>query len=179
MKNLSLQEQLLNAGLTSKTKAHKVNTAKRKKVQQKQKNKIEVVDEVTLLAQKAKAKQLEKDKLLNAQAYEEAQKKQIAGQINQLINVNKLAKNDDGVAFNFTDNKKIRTIYISEALRESVVKGTAVIVKFVKTYEVVPAPIAGKIEVRDKSRVIYLADTDTPKTDDEYAEFEVPDDLMW
>jgi uncharacterized protein YaiL (DUF2058 family) len=165
MKTLSLQEQLLKAGLTSKNKAHKVKHDKRKQTIKQQKN-------------KAKAEQLEKDKLLNAELNKEAEKKQITGQINQLINLHKLAKNDDGVAFNFTDNNKIRSVYVSEALRESLVKGTAVIVKFVKSYEVVPAPIAGKIELRDKSRVIYLADK-ASGNDDEYAGFEVPDDLMW
>tara|TARA_R110002095_G_scaffold33520_4_gene32245 strand:- start:1162 stop:1698 length:537 start_codon:yes stop_codon:yes gene_type:complete len=178
MKTLSLQEQLLKAGLTSKNKAHKVKHDKRKQTIKQQKNKVEVLDEASLLANKAKAEQLEKDKLLNAELNKEAEKKQITGQINQLINLHKLAKNDDGVAFNFTDNNKIRSIYVSEALRESLVKGTAVIVKFVKTYEVVPAPIAGKIELRDKSRVMYLADK-ASGNDDEYAGFEVPDDLMW
>lgn len=179
MKTLSLQEQLLKAGLTSKNKAHKVKHDKRKQTIKQQKNKVEVLDEASLLANKAKAEQLEKDKLLNAELNKEAEKKQITGQINQLINLHKLAKNDDGVAFNFTDNNKIRSVYVSEALRESLVKGTAVIVKFVKTYEVVPAPIAGKIELRDKSRVIYLADKIAASSNDEYADFEVPDDLMW
>jgi len=65
MKSLSLQDQLLKAGLTSKTKAHKVNTAKRKQTQRKQKNKIEVVDRAAVLAKEAKARQLESDRLLN------------------------------------------------------------------------------------------------------------------
>ncbi len=179
MKNLSLREQLLNAGLTSKSKAHKVNNEQRKQTQHNRKHKTQVLDEATQLANKAKVQQLEKDKQLNATLNEEAEKKQLIGQINQLINDNKLAKNDDGVGFNFSDNNKIRTIYISSALRQSLVKGTAAIVKFIKTYEVVPAPIAGKIELRDKKRIIYWNDNNTPAADDEYAGYDVPDDLVW
>ena len=179
MKNLSLREQLLKAGLTSKSKAHKVNSDQRKQAQYSKKHKTKVLDEAAQLANQAKAQHLEKDKLLNATLNAEAEKKQLIGQINQLINDNKLAKNDDGVGFNFSDNNKIRTIYISSALRQSLVKGTAAIVKFIKTYEVVPAPIAGKIELRDKNRIIYWNDNNTPATDDEYAGYDVPDDLMW
>ncbi|MCK5478167.1 MAG: DUF2058 family protein, partial [Methylococcales bacterium] len=114
MKNQSLQDQLLNAGLTNNTKAKQIRAEKRKQIKKQQKNKVEVIDEAKQLVQEAKAKQIEKDKLLNQQRNQEAEKKQIANQIFQLIELNKLPKDEDGIAYNFTDQNKVKVIYISE-----------------------------------------------------------------
>lgn len=179
MKNISLQEQLLKAGLTSKSKANKTKKQKHKQIKQKQKNKIEVVDEVALLAKQAKAKQREKDRLLNEKRNQQAKQKQLAGQITQLISLNKLPKDEEGDAFNFTHDNKVKVIYIAEELRKRIVSGSAVIVDLGKTYEVVPAVVAEKIAQRDKGRVIYLEDVVPIAEDDEYADYVVPDDLMW
>lgn len=179
MKKSSLQDQLLKAGLTSKSKAHLAKKQKHKQVQQKQKNKIGVENEAATLARAAKAKQVEKDRSLNAKRNQEAEKKQIAAQITQLIDLNKLPKDDEGAAFNFTDNNKVKVIYVDDALRDRLVAGSAVIVNLGKSYEVVPAAVAEKIAQRDKARVIYLDNVEPVSTDDEYADFAVPDDLMW
>jgi hypothetical protein len=179
MKKSSLQDQLLKAGLSSKSKAHKVSKQKHKQQKQQRKNKAEVTDEAALLANQAKAKHREKDRLLNEKRNAEAEKKQIAAQITQLINLNKLPKDDDGVVFNFTDENLVKGIYIPEDVRERLIKGGAVLVKLSKSYEVVPVAVAEKIAQRDKSRVIYLDDVALEAVDDGYADYEIPDDLMW
>lgn len=179
MSKISLQDQLLKAGLTSKSKAHKANKQKHKQQKQQRKNKVEVVDEAAVLAKQAVERQHEKDRLLNEKRNQDAEKNQIAGQIKQLITLNQFEKNDEGSAFNFTHDSKVKVIYVSEDLRDKIVSGRAVIVQLAKTFEVVPAPVAEKIAQRDKQRVIYLDDVVPVAIDDEYADFEVPDDLMW
>ncbi|ORU93684.1 MAG: nucleoprotein/polynucleotide-associated enzyme [Cycloclasticus sp. symbiont of Bathymodiolus heckerae] len=179
MKNISLQDQLLKAGLTSKSKADKAKKQKNKQRQQQQKNKVEVKNEAAGLANAAKAKQLEKDRELNQKRNQQAEKNQISGQITQLINLNKLEKDDEGDAFNFTDDNKIKVIYVGDDLRNRLVSGRAVIVNLGKTYEVVSPVVAEKIAQRDAQRVIYLDDVETLVVDDEYADYAVPDDLMW
>ncbi|HIF17915.1 MAG TPA: DUF2058 domain-containing protein [Cycloclasticus sp.] len=178
MKNISLQDQLLKAGLTNKSKASKVKSQKHKKLKKQRNNKIETVDETALLAKQAEADRREKDKLLNAKRNQEAEKNQIAGQVKQLIALNKIEKDDEGSAFNFTHNDKVKAIYVSDELRDRIVAGRAVIVQLAKTYEVVPAAVAEKIAQRDKQRVIYLDDV-VQVVDDEYADYQIPDDLMW
>ncbi|PHS73376.1 MAG: nucleoprotein/polynucleotide-associated enzyme [Cycloclasticus sp.] len=177
MKNISLQDQLLKAGLTNKTKASKVKSQKHKQLQKKRKNKIKTVDETALLAKQAEDQRREKDKLLNEKRNQKAEKKQIAGQIKQLIMLNKFEKDDEGTAFNFTHNDKVKSVYVSDELRNRLVAGRAVIVQLAKAYEVVPAPVAEKIAQRDQQRVIYLDDV-VPVVD-EYADYQIPDDLMW
>lgn len=180
MKNQSLQDQLLNAGLINNTKAKQVRTEKRKQAKKQQKNKIEVVDEAKQLAQEAKAKQIEKDKQLNQQRNQEADKKQIANQILQLIELKKLPKDEEGIAYNFTDQNKVKVIYISEELRDKIISGRLAIVKAKTQYEVVASEVARKIKQRNEQAIIVLFSESTDVVEDEeYKGYEIPDDLMW
>jgi len=180
MKKLSLQEQLLKAGLINETKAKQVRSEKRKQIKRQQKNKIKIVNEAKLLDQKNKAKQLEKDKLLNEQRNEELEKKQIANQIVQLVDLNKLAKDDEGIAYNFTDQNKVKVIYISADIRNKIIAGKLAIVKLNDTYEVVPAEVAEKIKQRNEQLIIVLFSKKIDLSeDDQYQGYEIPDDLMW
>lgn len=181
MKNLSLQDQLLKAGLSNETKAKQVRAEKRKQSKKQQKNKIIVADEAKILAEESKTKQQKKDKLLNTQRNEAADKKQIAGQIIQLINLNKLTKDDEGIVYNFTDQEKVKSIYISEETRNKIISGSLAIVKLAKSYEVVPCIVAEKIKQRNEDIIIVLFSekTDAITEDDGYQDYEIPDDLMW
>jgi uncharacterized protein YaiL (DUF2058 family) len=180
MKNQSLQDQLLNAGLSNKTKAKQVRAEKRKQSKKQLKNKVDVVDETKLLVQEAKAKQVEKDKNLNALRNKEADDKQIANQIIMLVNLNKLPKDNDGVAYNFTDQNKVKAIYISNDVRNKIITGKLAIVKSKSNYEVVPAGVAEKIKQRNEQVIIVQFSAELGEViDDEYQGYEVPDDLMW
>lgn len=181
MAKLSLQEQLLKAGLVSDAKAKTVKTEKRKQEQLKQKNNVEAVDLAKLFAERAKAEQIEKDRLLNLQKAQEVEKKAIAAQIKQLIEEHKQKQDPEGVAYNFTDGVTVKKLYVSEAMRDSLIRGRSAIVKFGKTYEVVSADAAEKIRLRNAACVLVLNQTSENEivADDPYADFQIPDDLMW
>ena len=166
---LSLQEQLLKSGLVSSAKAKNIKSDKYKQEQLKRNNNIAVVDEAKELVQKALAEKVERDRELNLQ-------------IKQLIDLNKQPQDADGFAYNFTDENKVKTLYVSETMRDSIIKGRLAIVKLANKYEVVAADVAHKISQRDAASVIvyYEQGAETADTkDDPYAAFEVPDDLMW
>jgi uncharacterized protein YaiL (DUF2058 family) len=181
MAKLTLQEQLLKAGLVSDAKAKAAKTEKRKQEKLKQKNSVEVVDEAKLLAEQTKAEQIEKDRLLNQQRMQEAEKKAVAAQIKQLIEENKQAQDLEGVAYNFTDGTTVKKIYVSHTMRDNLIRGKSAIVKFENAYEVVSSEAAEKIRLRDASCMLVLnqAKTSEVAEDDPYAAFQVPDDLMW
>lgn len=180
MSNLSLQEQLLKSGLSNKTKVKQINAEKRKQTKKQRKNKIEVLDETKQLVEENRAKQLEKDKALNQQRNEIAEKKQIANQILQLIALNKCPKGDESIAYNFTDVGKVKVIYIDEAIRHGIIVGKLAIVKAKKNYEVVPAKVAEKIQQRDEEIIMVLfTDALENSEEDDYQAYEIPDDLMW
>ena len=179
---ISLQEQLLKSGLVSKGKAKAAKTNKRKQTKQERKHNQETVNEAKLLAEKSKAEQLEKDRVLNQQKQQLAEEKAILAQIKQLVDDNKVPQDKEGEAYNFTDDNKVKKIYISDKVRELISKGSLAIVKISQSYALVPAKVAEKIVQRDEACVLVLninANKDVIVEEDPYADFQIPDDLMW
>lgn len=184
---LSLQDQLLKAGLADKKKAKQVKREKHKKVKLQQKHKVVEVDEAKVAAQQAREEKLARDKALNLQAKQEAEKKAIEAQIKQLISVNRQAKGNGDVPCNFTDGNVVKRIYVDEQTHSKITIGKLAIVKFEDGYELVPTPVADKIAQREESVVVYRADKleedqareSSSQEDDWYADYEIPDDLMW
>jgi hypothetical protein len=179
---LSLQEQLLKSGLVSSAKAKSVKSDKHKQEQLHRKNNVVVADEAKELAQKARAEQLAKDIELNQQRQQQEQKKQLLAQVKQLIEQNKQIRDEDGVAYRFNDDNKVKTLYVSEAMRAQLISGKLAIVKLGKSYEVVSADVAKKISERDVNSVLVHNEVVTisvEQADDPYAAYAVPDDLMW
>ncbi len=178
----ALQEQLLKAGLIDKNKANQAKNAKHKKMKQQRSKNQTVVDEAKLLAEKVIQEKAEHDRELNRRRDEKAQQKAIIAQIKQLIQMNKLNKgNGDDPAYNFEDNKNIKQIYVKQEVHDGIAQGKLAIVKFEKQYEVVPGPVADKISQRDASYIILRNDPSqqAEEADDFYADYEIPDDLMW
>jgi len=181
---ISLQDQLLNSGLIDKSKANQVKKGKYKQSKLQRNSKTTQTDEVTLLAQQALAEKQAKDRELNLQKKAEAEEKAIVAQIKQLIkeNAQSKAKGDDGVAYNFSDNNIVKKIYVSETTLKHISNGKLAIVKYDSTYEIVPAVVAEKIKQRDASYVLVMNDKtqeESSASDDPYADFQIPDDLMW
>lgn len=182
---LSLQEQLLKAGLTDKKKVRQVKQQKHKQVKAQQKHKQVETDEAKLAAAAAIEAKKIKDRELNQQAKIEADKKAIAAQIKQLITVNKQPKGKGDVVCNFTDGTLIKRIYVNATTQKHIAQGRLAIVKYEQGYELVPMPVADKIAERDEQCVVYRVDkldqqpAESSETDDWYADYQIPDDLSW
>ncbi|MCC2615774.1 DUF2058 domain-containing protein [Aestuariibacter halophilus] len=181
---LSLQEQLLKAGLADKKKVQQVKREKHKKTKQQQKHKVVEVSESKLAAEQAKAQKIAKDKALNAKAKAEAEQKAIAAQIKQLIELNRQPKDNGDVACNFTDGTVIKRLYVNQTTQNRISQGKLAIVRFGTGYELVPMPVADKIAQRDEQAVVYRVDqadvdTSSAEEDDWYADYQIPDDLTW
>lgn len=178
----SLQDQLLKAGLVDEKKAKKVKKDKRKATKQQHKSKTVAVDETKAAAAQARAEKAERDRRLNEERKADAERKAIAAQIKQLIEMNRQPKGTSGkdeVAYNFTDGKQIKKIYVSEEVQGLLTRGRLAIVKLGEGYELVPSPVAEKISQRDESYVISQAVAQEVDEDDPYADYQIPDDLMW
>ncbi|MCU7835302.1 MAG: DUF2058 domain-containing protein [gamma proteobacterium symbiont of Taylorina sp.] len=178
----ALQEQLLKAGLIDKNKANQAKSSKHKKMKLQRNTKQGVVDEARLLAEKSIQKKMLHDRDLNRQKEDIAQEKAIIAQIKQLIDVNKVKKgNGDDQAYNFEDNKNIKRVFVTQEVHDNIAGGRLSIVKLNGQYEIVPTPVAQKIEQRDADYIILRneAQQQTEDKDDFYADYEIPDDLMW
>jgi hypothetical protein len=185
---LSLQEQLLKAGLTDKKKVKQVKKDKHKQVKQQQKHKVVNNSEAAIAAQQARAEKQLKDRELNQKNKQIAEQKAVAAQIKQLIDINKQPKGNGDIPCNFTHLNVIKRIYVSQSTRNRISQGKLAIVSAASGYEIVPMPIAEKIALRDESVVVYRADeaeqkeakaTSTPEEDEWYADYQIPDDLVW
>ncbi len=175
----SLQDQLLNAGLVNKNQVKKVKSDKRK---QQRTTKADVVNDHKLSAQQGLAEKTARDRELNKKQQQQAEQKAITAQIKQLIKLNSQPQDKEGDAYHFSDANHVKTIYISEAMREQLSQGKMAIVKLNNKYEVVATQIAEKISLRDNQYVIQLNDrkeSSETDADDPYANFQIPDDLMW
>ncbi len=176
----SLQEQLLNAGVVDQKKAKSIAKEQRKQKKKTPKGQSQISESAAnaLAARKEKA---DRDRELSRQQNEKAELKAIAAQIKQLIEVNKIDRRGGELPFQFSDGKKIKKIYVTELLASQIGKGIISIVKLGDKYELVPYPVANKIAQRDESRIIPINTSSAVETeeDDPYADYQIPDDLMW
>lgn len=178
MTKLTLQEQMLKAGLVSSKKMEKVQrTAKKSRVQSREAR--EAVEE------KKKA-QLERDRLLNEQQKQAALSKEYKAQVKQLIEMNRLNVKGD-IGFNFTDNNLIKKIMVDKLTKAQLISGRLAIARLAvenggeHQYAIIPAVVADKIAQRDAESIILNSalSQEEQDEDDPYADFKVPDDLMW
>lgn len=185
---LSLQEQLLMAGLTDKKKVKQVKKEKHKKIKHQQKHKVVEENVAKIAADKALEEKREKDRQLNLEAKKVADAKAISAQIKQLIEINKQPKDNGDIPCNFQHNNVIKRLYVDQQTRNRISQGKLAIVTLGNGYEIVPMPVADKISARNEEAVVYRADaaeqaeaksSATKEEDDWYAEYEIPDDLVW
>lgn len=173
MAKLSLQEQMLKAGLVDKKKLKKAaKGSKKSRVQAR---------EAKAAVEANRAAQLEQDKNLNRLKNEEVQKKEFQAQVKQLIEMNRLDRKDGEIGYNFTDGTLVKKIYVDKTMQDQLVRGRLAIVRLADSYEVIPSVVADKIAQRDESSIVLnnVVENDEPDEDDPYADFVIPDDLMW
>ena len=137
----SLQDQLLKSGIVDKKKAKSIEKEKRKQKKQMPKGQVQV-NETKERAIANREERAARDRELSRQANEKAERKAIAAQIKQLIEVNRIDRGEGEVAYQFTDGKKIKKIYVTDLLQNQLSKGLIAIVKLGDKYELVPMRVA-------------------------------------
>ncbi|WNO61427.1 DUF2058 domain-containing protein [Rheinheimera sp. MMS21-TC3] len=173
----ALKDQLLKAGLAD---AKKLKAIKKDKHKQKvQAGKKTVVNEASLLAEQKRQQQVERDRQLNQEKQALLQQKAIAAQVKQLIETHSISAKGE-VAYNFTDGTLVKRLYVNAKLHDELSRGLVAIAKQDDNYALVPAAVAEKISQRQPESIVLLnVKQQQPEEDDPYAEFQVPDDLMW
>ena len=177
MTKLTLQEQMLKAGLVSSKKMAKVQrTAKKSRVQAREAR--EAVEE-------NKKAQAERDRQLSEQHKQATLAKEYKAQVKQLIEMNRIVISRGTIDFNFTDGSVIKKIAVDKQAQTQLINGRLAIARLVSDskseYAIIPAAVAEKIAQRDaESIVLHSAlSEEVQDEDDPYADFKIPDDLMW
>ena len=174
----SFGDQLLKAGLVKKDQLNKAKKSRHK--QQKQKKKGELVNEAAESARRVASETAARDRELNRRQKEAVERKAVQAQIRQLIENNRLPRDDGEIGYNFQDGTAIRKLFVSEEIHARLGRGLLAIAKLDAGYEVIPSDVAEKIKLRDASCIVSNAATQAEHGDDDpYADYKVPDDLMW
>ncbi len=180
----ALRDQLLKAGLVNEKQVKKAVKEKQKDTQRQHgQAKTTGQEEEKRRAQQAQAEKIERDRMLNQQRQELAEKKAIAAQIRQLVEQNRQPKGEGDTPYNFVDGGKVKRLYLSDKMRERIAKGQLAIIRLEQQYELVPPETAEKIQARDPSYVVVFNEPKQAAAEatleDPYAKYQVPDDLMW
>lgn len=179
MTKLTLQEQMLKAGLVSSKKMAKI-TAHGEKSRVQAREAREAVEE-------NKKAQLERDKQLSEQQKQAVLAKEFRAQVKQLIEMNRITVAKGNITFNFTDGNLIKKIEVDKQTQTQLINGRLAIARLVINakgdcdYAIIPAVVADKIAQRDADSIVLNSalSQEEQDEDDPYADFKIPDDLMW
>jgi uncharacterized protein len=178
--SMSLREQLIAAGLGTKKQAKAATQAKRPP----SRHQPAPISPEKLAANKAQAAKNARDQELNRRQQEKAAAKARRAEVKQLIEQHRLPPVESDEYFNFADGNRLARLAVTPAMREQLIKGTVVIVRYEGHYAAVPEAAAARIRERDEYAVVTQAPeartgSETGDKDDPYKDFVVPDDLTW
>jgi uncharacterized protein YaiL (DUF2058 family) len=178
-----LQEQLLKAGLVKKSRLAEIAREQQKARHAKG---PAGPDEIALAAEQARAEKVERDRALAAGRKAQLQASELRAQARQIIQDKKVPGAGDS-EYRFTADGAIRSILVSDDQRAKLACGTLLIVRLGERYELLPRAAGDKVRERDPAAIVLDHGLDagteraasTSEDDAYYAQFAVPDDLMW
>jgi uncharacterized protein YaiL (DUF2058 family) len=178
-----LQEQLLKAGLVKKSKVAEV--AREQNKARHAKGATQAPSESQREAERARIEKAERDRALEAERKAQARAAELRAQARQIIEDRKVPRAGES-EYRFTDGA-IRTILVNDELRRQLSSGALVIARIGERYELLPRVAAEKVRERDASMIVLdhgqtdAAEPATSTSEDDayYAQFQVPDDLIW
>lgn len=182
--SMSLRDQLLAAGLGTKKQAKEANQAKRPPSRHQQ---PPPVSAEKLAANKAQAAKAARDQELNRRQQEKAAAKARRAEVKQLIEQHRLPPVESEEYYNFTDGNRLARLAVTPAIREQLIKGAVVVVRYEGHYAFVAESAVARIRERDEHAVVTAgAGSEIPAAavadkdkEDPYKDFVVPDDLVW
>ncbi len=181
----SLQDQLLKAGLTTKQKTRQANADKRKKNKQKRsgvQHGATMQEQVKQDLTKAKVEKQAKDNALNEHKKQQLADKEQLLRIKQILTHHQIKKVDGDNEYNYTFDNKIKKLSLDTTTHKALVSGRLSLCGLDETTYIVTRETADKLAELDASVVIVQNDKvedELIDEDDPYADYQIPDDLMW
>lgn len=181
----SLQEQLLKAGLTTKQKTRQANADKRKKNKQ-QRSGVDhgasLQEQVKQDLLKSKAEKVAKDSALNDVKKQEVATKEQLLRIKQILEHHQLTGVSGESEYNYTFNNKVKKLSLNTITHKALVNGRLALCGLNEITYLVTSETAAKVAELDHTMVLVQNDklaTEESDEDDPYADYQIPDDLMW
>ena len=180
----SLFDQLKKSGLVDDKKAKQIKKQKYQQAKQKKGKKGQpVVSEAAQLAEQAAKQKQERDRQLNLERQQAQEKKAIQAAVQQRIESNRLTHYKGDMTYQFVDDSTVKTLNVNKKIHQRLTSGEIRIVIFGGGYALVESAVAEKIEQADANLLIPLPSAQEENMSEEdkdyYAQFEIPDDLVW
>ena len=174
----ALQAQLLKAGLVDNKKAKKLS----KQAVHEKRTGDSSDAEIKAKIEQAKQEKLAKDQAIEREKKAEKKEKELKAAIMQMINQHKIRDTDGEIAYQFIDDSKIKKVYLNQQIYNALVAGSLVIARENESYAFLPKALADRINAKMQGFIIVNNSEKNEETTDEedpYADYVIPDDLMW
>jgi len=179
----SLQEQLMNSGLVNKQKAKQAQTEKRRQAKQKKKKGTVVVSDLQKAVQEKTELQRQKDLADNQETQQQLAIRAAHGKLIQMIAQHCEKDYQGELDYHFTYENKVKRIAVTPSIQQGLIKGAFAICVLNDEFYLINKEAAEKLRAIDESVLVALHDQTEHSIendeDDPYAEFAIPDDLMW
>jgi len=181
----SLQDQLLKAGLTTKQKTRQANVDKRKKNKQKRsgvQHGASLQEQVQQDLAKAQTDKQTKDNALNEQKKQQLADKEQVLRIKQILTHHQIKNVVGENEFNYTFDTTIKKLSFDAVTHKALVNGRLALCGLDDVTYLVTRETAEKLSELDKRVVLVQNDKaldEQVDEDDPYADYQIPDDLMW
>ena len=177
-----LQEQLLKAGLVKKSR---VNEAAREQHKARHGKGPAKPSDIALEAERARLAKVERDRALERERKAQARLAESRAQARQIIS-DKQVPGAGESEYRFDAGGAIRTLLVDGEQRRQLASGVLVIASVGERYALLPRAAGDKVRERDPGMIVLdhgkgdTGQTDAASGDDAYyAQFQVPDDLVW
>ncbi|MFV5403625.1 DUF2058 domain-containing protein [Acinetobacter sp. 228] len=174
----ALQAQLLKAGLVDNKKAKKLS----KQAVHEKRTGDSSDAEIKAKIEQTKQEKLAKDQAIEREKKAALQEKELKAAIIQMINQHKIRDTDGEIAYQFIDDSKIKKVYLNQQIYNALVAGSLVIARENESYAFLPKALADRINAKMQGFIIVNNSEKNEETTDEedpYADYVIPDDLMW
>lgn len=177
----SLEDQFKQLGLADEKQVRKARQGKKKKKGSPKRPRREppAPDPQAEAAQRERAEKAERDRQIESERQAQRRAKETAARVRQIVETNRVEREDGDVPYRFTRGCKIKEIWLSKAQHRRLAEGEIALVAFGDSYELVQKTTAERIREIDAEAVLVLNTGSADSGDDPYEDFPVPDDLMW
>lgn len=181
----SLQDQLLKAGLTTKQKARQASTSTRKANKQKRSgvdHGASLQEQVQQDLVKSNKEKVAKDLALNALKKQQLQDKEQQLRILQILKHHQLKNVNGDTEYNYTYENKIKKLFVDATTHKALINGRLALCGLDGITYLVTTETAAKLATLDSKVLLVQNDkvvSNEIDEDDPYADYQIPDDMMW
>ncbi|SDZ94283.1 hypothetical protein SAMN05660420_00820 [Desulfuromusa kysingii] len=163
---LSLQEQLLKAGMVNKKQVKQAEHEKRVKNKKKRKYGAPAEDSAKIKLQQQQAELAKQQQKLSAEQNQQRQRKADQAAAKQLIKSNQLALDEGDVVYRYVASGKIKQISVTQDVADKLSAGRAGLAMGDKDVVLIPTEAVLKILKRDEDSILLY--NDPAQVEDDY-----------